>query len=198
MVGDGNELAARQLHHRLKNQLAVVGAIAKLLARHSESAKELASKLEARLIALGHAQDLARTGSAAPLSAQEGVQGLLQAGGVDERIQVEVLPAATLAHESVQQLAVMLGELRDNALRHGALREDSGRVVISGREAEGILTLRWEEHLGAPAGPPGPEKGGLSLLRRLGAAGGLKPVIEWTQAGFAAEIHVRAKGSQTG
>lgn len=183
-----------ELRHRLKNQLAVVGAVAKLLARHSGDANELARKLEGKLIALAQAQDLLVLSHDRPLSAREAVSEVVKASGAGERVEVAEMPEANLPDQSVQQLALLLNELQTNALKHGALRDDAGRVKLSGSAADGILTLRWEEDCGVPVTPAETGGGGFHLIRRLGAAGSRQPVIAWQPNGIAVEFHVRTAG----
>lgn len=182
---------ARELRHRLKNQLAVVAAVSKLLARHTSDARELASKIEDKLIALSHAQDLLTVHHEEPIAADEAVREVIRLSGAGERIEVETMPAVRLPDESVQQLALILGELQTNALKHGALCSDRGRVLVSGCERDGALTLRWQEDCGRPVEPVETGHGGFQLIRRLGAAGRFKPEISWQADGIVVEFHVR-------
>ena len=188
---DRSARATREMRHRLKNQLAVVSAVAKLLARHTADARELARKLEGKLITLAHAQDIMSMGHNGPIDARDAIDRLLSAGDADERVDVHEIPAAPLPDESVQQIALILDELVANALNHGALRDLKGRATLSGRSQDGILTLRWQEHSGGPVDPVEPNGGGIQLIRRLGSAGCAAPVIGWSPTGIVVEFHVR-------
>lgn len=183
-----------ELRHRLKNQLAVVGAVAKLISRHTGDAREMARKLEGKLIALAQAQDLLTIRHAEPLGAHEAVSEIVKASGAGERVQVADMPKAALPDESVQQLALLLNELQTNALKHGALRDEHGRVRLSGITDGGVLTLRWQEDCGSAVAPVAQGGGGFQLIRRLGAAGGRQPSITWQPNGIAVEFHVRTAG----
>lgn len=182
---------ARELRHRLKNQLAVVNAVTKLLSRHSSDARELAQKLEEKLIALGRAQDLLAVRHEGPLMAHEAVREVVAASGAGERIVVEEMPVVALPEESIQQLALLLSELQTNALKHGAFRSDHGRVTLSGSATDGILSLDWIEDCGQPVTPAADGNGGFQLIRRLGSAGGMQPAISWRPDGIAVRFHVR-------
>lgn len=181
----------RELRHRLKNQLAVVGAVAKLLARHTDDAKELARKLEDKLIALAQAQDLLTMLHDEPLAARDAVRQVLSASGAGERVEIEAMPDAALPDESVQQLALILGELQTNALKHGALCDEGGRVFLSGADSAGVLSLCWREQCVAPVTPVENGGGGFQLIQRLGSAGGKQSVIAWEPAGIVVNFHVR-------
>lgn len=185
---------ALELRHRIKNLLAVVNAVTKLLARHTDSARDLALKLEKKLIALAHAQDLLAIRHDHPLSTREAVSEILKASGAGDRVEVVEMPEVGLPDEMVQQLALLLGELQTNALKHGALRHDRGRVQLSGSADGGIVTLRWAEDCGAPVTPVETGNGGFQLIRRLGASGGKQPTIVWLPSGIAVEFHMRGGG----
>jgi PAS domain S-box-containing protein len=181
----------RELRHRLKNQLAVVGAVARLLARHTDDAKDLARKLERKLIALAHAQDLLTILRDDPIGAREAVEEVLRASGAGERVEIGAMPQTALPDESVQQLALLLGELQTNALKHGALRDERGEVRLSGMADGNVLTLRWEEKCREPVVEVKVGNGGFQLIRRLGSAANREPVIAWLPTGIAVEFHVR-------
>lgn len=182
---------ANELRHRLKNQLAVVNAVTKLLARHTDSARELSRKLEGKLMSLAQAQDLLALRHEGPLGARQAVTEILNASGAGDRVEVIQMPAVDLRDESVQQLALLLGELQTNALKHGAFKAEQGSVQLSARAAGEVLTLRWEEDCGAPVTPAEGGGGGFQLIRRLGGAGGKQPSIAWLAQGIAVEFHIR-------
>lgn len=182
---------ARELRHRLKNQLAVVGAVAKLLARHTDDAKDLARKLEEKLIALSQAQDLLTMLRDEPIGAREAVEQVLRASGAGERVEIADLPDIPVPDESVQQIALILGELQTNALKHGALRDEGGRVNLSGEEDGRVLTLRWRELCTHPVAQGATGGGGFQLIQRLGSALGNQSTIAWGPSGIIVEFHVR-------
>lgn len=182
---------ARELRHRMKNQLAVVNAVTKLLARHTVGARDLARKLEQKLISLAQAQDLLALRHERALTAREAIAEILKASGAGERVEVVAMPEVGLPDESVQQLALLLGELQTNALKHGALKEEDGTVRLSGSAEGATLSLRWEEDCSAQVTPVETGNGGFQLLRRLGGAGQRQPVIAWQPNGIAVEFHVR-------
>lgn len=185
---------ARELRHRIKNQLAVVNAVAKLLSRHTATARELARKLEEKLISLAQAQDLLATRHEHALTARQAVAEVLRASVAGDRVEVTDMPDADLRDESVQQLALLLGELQTNALKHGALKGEGGMVRLSGSADGQVLTLRWEEDCGAPVTPVEAGSGGFQLIRRLGAAAGRQPEIVWLPQGIVVHFHLRTAG----
>lgn len=184
---------AREMRHRLKNQLAVVGAVANLLARHTPDARALARKLDERLAALARAQDLLAVRRDEPATAQEAIAEVIAASGAGERVRVSSIPHSRLPDASVQQLALLLGELQTNALKYGALHFANGRIALTGRRESGVLTLRWREDCGAPVAPVETGSGGFQLISRLGSVGGAKASITWHDTGIDVEFHLRAQ-----
>lgn len=194
-AGHAGEVA-REMRHRFKNQLAVIGAIAKLLARHTDDAGELAGKLEEKLLALAQAQDLLIDSDDRPISAPDAILRVLGASGAGDRVRLLDCPGALLGAESIQQLALLLGDLQTNALKHGALAQAGGRIELTCEQAgDDTLTLRWREYCPEPVTPP-PASGnsGFQLIRRIGAAGARQPSISWDGHGIIVEFHLRTVG----
>ena len=182
---------AREMRHRFKNQLAVIGAIAKLLARHTDSARELASKLEEKLYALAQAQDLLTDSNDQPIPADDAVRRVLAASAEGDQVQVVECPDALLGDEAIQQLALLLNELQTNALKHGALRSPGGRIQLTGSASDDVVTIRWHERCVEPVFAPEQGNGGFQLIRRIGAVGAKQPSIAWDSHGIIVEFHLR-------
>lgn len=182
---------AREMRHRLKNQLAVVGSITKLLSRNSESATDLAAKLEDKIQALAKAQDLLTMDRERPIAADEAIREVLGASGESNRILIGDLPAVRLGDESMQQLALILGELQTNSLKYGTLSGSDGRITLTGTLRGTVLCLHWHEDTGRKVAPPQTEGGGYKLLTRLGSANGAKAHIDWHERGPAIDFSVK-------
>jgi two-component sensor histidine kinase len=101
------------------------------------------------------------------------------------------LPQAALSDEAVQQLALLLGELQTNALKHGALTEPDGAIVLSGEREENRVALHWRETRETPVVPPERQGGGLKLLERMGSVPGGKAKVEWHPDGAAITFYLR-------
>jgi two-component sensor histidine kinase len=187
---DQDALMRRKFGHRVKNQLAVIGAVAKLLARYAPDSRALARSLEEKLIALADAEDLLAACCDQPIPASLAARTLLRADPVTPRIDIEAAPEALLPQHAIPQFALLLGELRANAFSHGALRNDHGRVRVSGIAEASVLSLVWEEDCGV-AVSPAQGGGGLALIGRLGSAGGKRAVIDWRPQGIAVTFHLR-------
>lgn len=182
---------AREMRHRFKNQLAVISSLLRLSARHSADVGELTARFEQRLGALSRAQDFLAVHRGERLSAGEALQQILCASGAGDRVEVTSWPDVTLNDDAVQQLALILGELQTNALKHGVLSGDEGQITLSASLEEDRLALLWVEEGGAPVTPPTQPGGGLKLLERMGSLPGAKASVEWRKDGVAVRFYVK-------
>jgi two-component sensor histidine kinase/PAS domain-containing protein len=148
------ELLVNELNHRVKNTLTTVQSFAMQTLRNATSLVDGREALEARLIALSKAHDVLvrENWEAAGLHeiVAEALAGYAAVAG--ERLQfngldIRVRPKAALA------LSIALHELATNAVKYGALSNNTGQVEISWT-ADSPFQLRWEEIDGPAVAPP--------------------------------------------
>ncbi len=149
-------LLVNELNHRVKNSLATVQALASQTLRNADTVEGARSALTARLLALSMAHDILtrEDWGGAPLAdviraavVHNGEQGRFTIGGPDVRL----TPQMALA------LSMALHELSTNAVKYGALSNETGFVEITwqvNRNGSKRLELRWEEHGGPPVAAP--------------------------------------------
>ena len=93
----------------------------------------------------------------------------------------------------VQPLALVLHELLDNAMNHGALSVPEGRLGVewTGLGEAGGFQLRWRED-GGPAPAPDPGRGFGELMIKSTIERQLQGRVarEWRAAGLAVRIEV--------
>lgn len=173
------ETLSRELNHRLKNTLAVVGGIAQMSLR-SCNAEELRS-FSGRLAAFARAQDLLMShhwqyGELGAL-----VRESVSAFSAADRVEMEG-EYVTLNPNSVLAYSLALHELMTNAFKYGALSVPEGRVRISWSltgEANDRIRLVWREMGGPPVTPPARAGFGTKMIGRLLASElGTSP-MEW-------------------
>ncbi len=137
---------AHEMRHRLRNAYAVSGAIVLASGREDAGHGEFAEALAQRLNSLSAVQ-----GSLIDPGEGEQLPALVAriAGAYDRDgslIRCEGLPPVALGEQAVRLLALVLGELATNSLKHGALGQ--GRAVaISAEHENGTLALAWREPL---------------------------------------------------
>jgi two-component sensor histidine kinase len=140
----------RELSHRMKNQYAVILAMARAVGMDSTSVTEFQKAFSDRLHSMSRAHDLLtrRDWKAVPLrdlvnSELEAFRqgNRLEAGGDD----------VWLKEQAVVNIGMALHELATNSSKHGAWSDARGLVTVSWTLAEGNLLFRWQETCGPPA-----------------------------------------------
>jgi two-component system CheB/CheR fusion protein len=136
-----------ELQHRTRNLLAVVQSIAGQTLGEGGSLEAFA----ARLRALSRVQSLVGETMADEIDLGEIVRLELEAIGGPQNGKVTVSgPPVQLGFELVQTIGLALHELTTNAAKHGALKEETGRLEIAwhvapGKDGVPHLTLHWRE-----------------------------------------------------
>jgi two-component system CheB/CheR fusion protein len=137
------------LQHRVRNMLANIRAITNETLRNSATLEHFEERFEGRLNALALTENItARTGRGS-IDLDELVRELVACQPDMASVSVEG-PDVALEPKAAQILALALNELKTNAIKHGALIEDGGRITLrwgpiadeTGRE---LLRLRWQE-----------------------------------------------------
>ena len=163
-----HELLVAELNHRVRN---ILGLIRSLVSQSRTSAADVdtfATILGDRVQALARAHDQITAknwgpGSLAALIATEA--GAFLGEGVS-RIDATG-PAIQLQPQAFSAVALVIHELMTNAAKHGALAGASGRVTIAWRhDAEGSVTLDWNEAGGPPVAKPTRQGFGTTIIRQ--------------------------------
>jgi two-component sensor histidine kinase len=189
------EMLLREVHHRVKNLLALVQALARQTEARGEAAEAYRDAFLGRLGSLVQAHGLAFEASA-PADLGELIGRVLAPYAADPAtITIEAGPRVALARGQVTPVCLILHELATNAAKHGALSSPDGQVRVGWRndqEAAGggrRLRLRWKEQ-GGPAVRPPAGRGFGTRLVEAAAAHELHGQAELTfaPAGLRAEI----------
>ena len=165
------KLILDEMHHRIKNTLATVSAIASQSLRTATSLEHGQHAIEGRLIALGRAHDLLMQVSWANASLAHTVRdatepydsqgaGRFAINGPDMRI----------TSGAVIALAMTFNELCTNTTKFGALSVPAGRVEITWTidEETQRLRLTWSEKDGPAVQAPTRRSFGTRMMGSLG------------------------------
>jgi PAS domain S-box-containing protein len=165
-----------EVNHRSRNLLSVAQAIARSGVATAKTVHEFEERYSERLLGLAASQDLLtdRNWSGVPLDALVRAQVVLRSNGREERFASDG-PLVILSPNATQTLGLALHELCDNAVTHGALSNDDGRVSLVWRVdetgAQPNFEMIWRER-GGPRVNLTPISGfGKVVLERLTAAG---------------------------
>ncbi|MCE4224356.1 PAS domain-containing protein [Methylobacterium sp. C25] len=162
-----------ELQNRVRQTLSRLRTIVRRTAVSRDYFDEYVLRLDSRLGALARAQGPALRDPSAGVELSELVANELTAHQAREGERVTVAgPTLRLRLEAADTLALALHELAINAVEHGALARERGRVHVSWRIEDGAngrhLHLEWKETrcaLPAPAEPVR-EGFGFQLLKR--------------------------------
>ncbi|WP_428114066.1 sensor histidine kinase [Bradyrhizobium sp.] len=165
------KLILEELHHRIKNTLATVSAIASQSLRTATSIEHGQHAIEGRLVALGRAHDLLLQARWANASLEHTIRGATEpyVSIGSGRISIQG-PDIRITSGAVIALAMTLNELCTNTTKFGALSEPAGRIEIVWKidETAQRLHLTWSEKNGPTVHAPSRQSFGTRLIGTLG------------------------------
>ena len=165
------KLILEELHHRIKNTLATVSAIASQSLRTATSIEHGQHAIEGRLVALGRAHDLLLQARWANASLDQTIHGATEPYVTIGSGRISIAgPDIRITSGAVIALAMTLNELCTNTTKFGALSVPAGRIEIVWKidEATQRLHLTWSEKNGPTVHAPSRESFGTRLIGTLG------------------------------
>ncbi len=165
-------IMVEELHHRVKNILATVQAIASQSLRAAHSIEEGRHAIESRLQALGRVHDLLLRTNWSRAKMQDilsaGIAPFVTPGASQiamRSVDIDVAPASALP------LTMVLNELCTNAVKYGALSSPAGRVDIEATvPLNTTFRLVWTEEGGPTVLEPTRRSFGSKLIEQAFAA----------------------------
>jgi two-component sensor histidine kinase len=183
-------LLTAELSHRVRNVITVVQAISRDSRNRAHDLGEYAKTFDERLQALARSHgDLAlddRSGAQlrdiiCEQMASFGRDRLLVSG-----------PTIQVDAETASALALIFHELAVNATKHGALRNDRGRVTVKWDEpACGVVQIEWIESGGPLVLPPQHAGSGAALFGRIAESATIEPQIRYLPSGVTCSLRVK-------
>lgn len=158
----------RELVHRMKNMLAVISAMVNHSIRNARDLADAADTTAARLAAYARVQEVFSENAWSDADLRQVVMAAIapHLGDAQDRLRLE---GPDLQVSARHALAVALGihELATNAVKHGALSGEAGRVDIRWSEHDGGFTFEWQEQGGPPVREPERYGFGSTLTDRI-------------------------------
>src|SRR6201996_3645653 len=187
------KLILGELHHRVKNTLAMVSAIASQSFRAAPSIEHGQKAMEGRLAALGRAHDLLMQVSWANASLNHTLSSATEP--YDRRGARRFHfngPDIRITSGAVVALAMSFNELCTNTIKFGALSVPNGRVEIAWTidEVKQRLHLVWTEREGPEVAPPKRRSFGTRMMESLGHQLTGQVRLEYEPGGFIYSLDV--------
>lgn len=184
------KLIMGELHHRIKNTLATVSAIASQSFRTAISIEDGQRAMEGRLLALARAHDLLMqmnwsnaslthtlSAATAPYDIQDGRRFHFNG------------PEIKITSGAVIALAMTFNELCTNT-KFGALSAPDGNVDVSWTIDHERLSVKWQERGGPPVQPPTRRSFGTRMMESLGQQLGGEVQLAYQASGFIYSLDV--------
>jgi two-component sensor histidine kinase len=187
------KLILGELHHRIKNTLATVSAIASQSFRAAPSIETGQKAMEGRLTALSRAHDLLMQVSWASASLTHTFSSATEPydsqGG--RRFHFNG-PDLRITSGAVIALAMTFNELCTNTTKFGALSVPAGRVEIAWTidEPKRTLHLVWTESGGPAVAPPTRQSFGTRMMKSLGQQLKGQVRLDYQPSGFVYSLDV--------
>jgi two-component sensor histidine kinase len=165
------KLILEELHHRIKNTLATVSAIASQSLRNVPGAEHAQHAIEGRLLALGRAHDLLLQARWTSADLEQIVRGATEAFDNPDVPKFTISgPTVQVTSGAVIAIAMTLNELCTNTTKFGALSVPGGRVDIAWTvdPTTQRLRLSWTEKNGPAVEAPDKRSFGTRLVETLG------------------------------
>lgn len=182
-------LLMAELDHRVKNILANVSAIARLSSSSAGSVDSFVTALDGRIQAMSRAHGLLRRGGWTGANLADLVAASLSPfrSRSEHNVVVEGAPL-WLVPKIAQSLALVLHELATNAVKHGALSQPGGKVMVSwSRVADSDppqLRFVWNERGGPAVREPERRGFGLTVLAAAASEIGAKADCSFGEDGL--------------
>ncbi len=183
-----------EMHHRIKNMLATVGAITHQSLRTATSMTHASAAIDGRFAALARAHDLLTRVSWENASIDSTIRSAIEPfdqGGDRFIISGESL---RITSSSVIAFAMTLNELCTNTTKFGALSLPTGQVRISWSLAGDRFRLEWVETGGPPVAEPTRKSFGTRMMTSLGQQLKGKVALDYRPSGFVYSLDVPVEG----
>jgi two-component sensor histidine kinase len=160
------DLLIRELHHRVRNTLAMVQGMANATANSAQDLAHFKETFARRIASLAMTHALLTDAKTQSTTLSRLVRQELEALGMAERLDLTggdlLLPS-----ELAVPIGMAMHELATNALKHGALRDGAGRISVHCAMTDASGDIVWSE-IGGPLVQPPERRGfGAQLLDRV-------------------------------
>ena len=179
-----------ELSHRVKNVVSIIQAISRQTFRRYDVPSAALTEFSGRLCALATAQAALAQGKWISSDLLTVVTGVLKPFRCpdDDRVSISG-PSVSLDSEQTMAISLCLHELSTNAVKYGALANDTGTVSICWSVESGKrLHLEWQETGGPTVERPRGRGFGTSFIESMSQYMSMRTAIEFNPDGVACSI----------
>jgi two-component sensor histidine kinase len=181
----------RELRHRSQNLFAVIQAIASRSLVEGQPLAKIKETLNGRLMALAHAHAMLANNAWVGAPLDEILSQELN--GFESQVSVRGCNIV-VDTPTAQNFALIVHELRTNAVKYGALSSPSGHVTIDGlvegADEAGQFRFRWSESGGPPVIEPTRKGFGSAVLLETAKRFGQAATADYRPEGLVYEFRV--------
>lgn len=196
---ENRDILLAETRHRMKNMIATIKVIARQTEAKGTTGEEYREKFLGRIDALLSAQDFI-SGDGADANLEALVQQCLLPIA-SNRVKLVPGPPVILADDQILPVAMILHELTTNALKYGALSNQSGTLELGWtveQDAKSLsLILIWREIGGPPVIEPQRRGFGSRLIDHSVKGEGGKALFDYAQAGLQVQIAIPLRNVAT-
>ena len=179
-----------ELHHRIKNMLATVGAVTHQSLRTAPSMTHASAAIDGRFAALARAHDLLTRVSWDNATIDSTIRSAIQpfdqgsGGFVIDGDDIRIMSSSVIA------FAMTLNELCTNTTKFGALSVPDGKVHLTWRAEGERLRLEWIESGGPAVSAPTRKSFGTRMMTSLGQQLKGNVTLDYKPSGFEYRLDV--------
>lgn len=141
-----NDVLLRELQHRLKNTLAIVGSVVQRSKTHHSSVEDYSDAITGRVHALSQAQELLRSNDWQDVWLSHVCESVLDSViGETRQVKANWEHDILIPEQYVLTSSMAIYELATNSIKYGALGSPDGLVELSGRENGASKQFEWRE-----------------------------------------------------
>ena len=163
---DQRRTLLRELTHRMKNQYAVILAMARATGRHATTIAEFEDVFAERLHGMSRAHDLLTQADWTSVSLRSLIKSEVDLFVAPDRVEM-VGVECRVGEAVVVNLGLALHELATNSAKYGAWANRAGKVVIRWQLTELQFELSWTEQDGMAPTDSAPKGFGTTILAKI-------------------------------
>nr|WP_246408524.1 sensor histidine kinase [Parvularcula dongshanensis] len=177
----------RELNHRVKNILATVQALYGLTLRNADDLRQFSEVFQGRLAAMSKVHEVLYANDYGQAELGDAIGAVIAPYTGEDRITVTADASLLVSAEVGQALALIVHELLTNAIKYGALSNQTGQIRIAW-QAQKDFVLTWTEVGGPPVAPPrGPGYGQTFITATMRGYGG-KAEFDYREEGLSVRL----------